>query len=55
MEQLLKAVELERKVADEPDNLILLPISSNALFIISFTHANFFFAVIPRTLLAHFD
>jgi hypothetical protein len=41
MEQLLKVGELERKVLAVQNNLILLPISSNALFIISVTHANF--------------
>ena len=39
--QLLKVRELERKVLAEQGSLILLPISSNALFIISVTHANF--------------
>jgi len=41
MEQLLKVGELERKVLAEQDNLILLLISKNALFLTSVTHANF--------------
>ena len=41
MEQLLKFCELEWKVLAEQDNLILLLISKNALFLTSVTHANF--------------
>ena len=41
MDQFLKVGEIERKGVVEQDNLILLPISSIALFIIYVTRENF--------------